>query len=150
MNENENGENNIPKRYDPKSFEKKWYDYWENNGLFHAEVDKSKKPFSVVIPPPNVTGQLHMGHALDNTLQDILVRWHRMKGDNTVWVPGCDHAGIATQAKVEAALREEGTNRYELGRDKFLERVWDRKPHHVSAEKLGLITRLGTRTLHDG
>ena len=127
MNENENGENNIPKRYDPKSFEKKWYDYWENNGLFHAEVDKSKKPFSVVIPPPNVTGQLHMGHALDNTLQDILVRWHRMKGDNTVWVPGCDHAGIATQAKVEAALREEGTNRYELGRDKFLERVWDWK-----------------------
>jgi valyl-tRNA synthetase len=120
-------ENNIPKVYDPKSFEKKWYAYWEKNKFFHAEADKSKTPFSVVIPPPNVTGQLHMGHALDNTLQDILVRWHRMKGDNTVWIPGCDHAGIATQAKVEGALREEGKTRYDLGRDKFLERVWDWK-----------------------
>ncbi|MBQ3853260.1 MAG: valine--tRNA ligase, partial [Anaerovibrio sp.] len=86
-----------------------------------------KKPYSIVIPPPNVTGHLHMGHALDNTLQDILIRWRRMQGYNTLWMPGCDHAGIATQAKVEAALREEGTNRYELGRDKFLERVWQWK-----------------------
>lgn len=122
--------NNIPKVYDPQSFEKKWYQYWEENKFFHAEVDKSKKPYSMVIPPPNVTGQLHMGHALDNTLQDILIRYHRMQGFNTVWVPGCDHAGIATQAKVEGALREEGTNRYELGREKFLERVWDWKEQY--------------------
>ena len=120
-------ENNIPKVYDPKSFEKKWYGYWEENKLFHAVVDEEKEPYSIVIPPPNVTGQLHMGHALDNTLQDILIRWHRMQGYNTLWMPGCDHAGIATQAKVEGALREEGTNRYELGREKFLERVWQWK-----------------------
>ena len=118
-------ENNIPKVYDPKSFEKKWYGFWEENKLFHAVVEEEKEPYSIVIPPPNVTGQLHMGHALDNTLQDILIRWRRMQGYNTLWMPGCDHAGIATQAKVEGALRAEGTNRYELGREKFLERVWD-------------------------
>ena len=120
-------ENNIPKVYDPKSFEKKWYGFWEENKLFRAVVEEDKKPYSIVIPPPNVTGQLHMGHALDNTLQDILIRWRRMQGYNTLWMPGCDHAGIATQAKVEGALREEGTNRYELGREKFLERVWQWK-----------------------
>ena len=120
-------ENNIPKVYDPKSFEKKWYGFWEENKLFHAVVEEEKEPYSIVIPPPNVTGQLHMGHALDNTLQDILIRWRRMQGYNTLWMPGCDHAGIATQAKVEGALRVEGTNRYELGREKFLERVWDWK-----------------------
>ena len=125
-------ENNIPKVYDPKSFEKKWYEYWEQNKLFHAEVDKSKKPYSIVIPPPNVTGQLHMGHALDNTLQDILIRWRRMQGYNTLWMPGCDHAGIATQAKVEGALREEGKTRYDLGREKFLARVWDWKETYGS------------------
>ncbi len=131
MAEQEQG-NNIPKVYDPQSFEKKWYKFWEENKFFHTEVDKSKKPYSIVIPPPNVTGQLHMGHALDNTLQDILIRYHRMLGDNTVWVPGCDHAGIATQAKVEGALREEGLSRYDLGRDKFLERVWDWKEKYGS------------------
>lgn len=120
-------ENNIPKVYDPKSFEKKWYGFWEENKLFHAVVEEEKEPYSIVIPPPNVTGQLHMGHALDNTLQDILIRWRRMQGYNTLWMPGCDHAGIATQAKVEGVLRAEGTNRYELGREKFLERVWDWK-----------------------
>ena len=132
---------NIPKVYDPQSFEKKWYQYWEENDFFHAEADSprglagasaGKRPYSIVIPPPNVTGQLHMGHALDETLQDILIRYHRMKGDNTLWMPGCDHAGIATQAKVEAALREEGTNRYELGREKFLERVWKWKEEYGS------------------
>ncbi len=117
-------ENNIPKVYDPKTFEKKWYAYWEKNRLFHAEVEPQKTPYSIVIPPPNVTGQLHMGHAMDNTLQDILIRWRRMQGYNTLWMPGCDHAGIATQAKVEEALREEGLTRYDLGREKFLERVW--------------------------
>ena len=117
-------ENNIPKVYDPKTFEKKWYAYWEKNRLFHAEVEPQKTPYSIVIPPPNVTGQLHMGHAMDNTLQDILIRWRRMQGYNTLWMPGCDHAGIATQARVEEALREEGLTRYDLGREKFLERVW--------------------------
>jgi len=120
-------ESNIPKVYDPQSFEKKWYKYWEEKNLFHAEVEADKKPYSIVIPPPNVTGQLHMGHALDNTLQDILIRWRRMQGYNTLWMPGCDHAGIATQAKVEEALRKEGKSRHDLGRDKFLERVWDWK-----------------------
>ncbi len=120
-------ESNIPKVYDPQSFEKKWYKYWEEKNLFHAEVEANKKPYSIVIPPPNVTGQLHMGHALDNTLQDILIRWRRMQGYNTLWMPGCDHAGIATQAKVEEALRKEGKSRHDLGRDKFLERVWDWK-----------------------
>ncbi|WP_196591129.1 valine--tRNA ligase [Pectinatus frisingensis] len=115
---------NIPKVYDPQSFEKKWYEFWEQNKLFHAEVEKGKKPYSIVIPPPNVTGQLHMGHAMDNTLQDILIRFRRMQGYNTLWMPGCDHAGIATQAKVDAALREEGTSRYEIGREKFIERAW--------------------------
>ena len=121
---------NIPKTYDPASFERKWYSYWEEHKLFHDEADESREPYSVVIPPPNVTGQLHMGHALDNTLQDILVRYQRMRGKNAVWVPGCDHAGIATQAKVEESLRAEGTNRFELGREKFLERVWDWKQQY--------------------
>lgn len=120
-------ETNIPEVYDPQSFEKKWYKFWEDNKLFHAEVEKGKKPYSIVIPPPNVTGQLHMGHAMDNTLQDILIRFHRMRGYNTLWMPGCDHAGIATQAKVDAALREEGTSRHELGRKKFVERAWQWK-----------------------
>lgn len=120
-------ENNIPKVYDPQSFEKKWYAFWEENGLFHQEVDTDKDPYSIVIPPPNVTGQLHMGHAMDNTLQDILIRWRRMQGYNTLWMPGCDHAGIATQAKVEEALRKEGKSRYDLGREKFLDRVWEWK-----------------------
>ena len=124
--------NMIPKVYDPKLFEKKWYDFWETSGLFHAEVEKDKKPFSIVIPPPNVTGQLHMGHAMDNALQDILIRWRRMQGYNTLWMPGCDHAGIATQAKVEESLREEGLSRYDLGREKFLERVWAWKEKYGS------------------
>ena len=122
----------MGKVYDPKSFEKKWYEYWEKNNYFHADENSEAKPYSIVIPPPNVTGQLHMGHALDNTLQDILIRFRRMQGYNTLWMPGCDHAGIATQAKVEAALRSEGTNRYELGREKFLERVWKWKEEYGS------------------
>ena len=118
-------EHNIPKVYDPASVEKKWYEYWEKNGYFHAEVEKGKEAFSIVIPPPNITGQLHMGHALDNTLQDILIRWHRMLGHNTLWMPGYDHAGLATQIKVEEVLKkEEGKTRYDLGREEFLKRVW--------------------------
>ena len=118
---------NISKVYEPQNFEREIYAQWEKDKNFHTEPDRAGEPYSIVIPPPNVTGQLHMGHALDETLQDILIRYHRMKGDNTLWMPGTDHAGIATQARVEASLREEGTNRYKLGREKFLERVWQWK-----------------------
>ena len=115
----------LPKTYDPKQVEKKIYDMWEKNGCFKGEIDPDKKPFSIVMPPPNVTGQLHMGHALDATLQDILTRYKRMQGYAALWLPGVDHAGIATQIKVEEVLRkEEGKTRYDLGREKFLERVW--------------------------
>ena len=121
----EQQEHNIPKVYDPASVEKKWYKYWEDNGYFHAEVEEGKDAFSIVIPPPNITGQLHMGHALDNTLQDILIRWHRMMGHNTLWMPGYDHAGLATQIKVEEVIKkEENKTRYDLGREEFLKRVW--------------------------
>lgn len=124
-------EHTIPKTYDPASVEKKWYQYWEENHLFHAEPEPAKKPFTIVIPPPNITGQLHMGHALDNTLQDILIRWHRMLGDNTVWFPGYDHAGLATQIKVEEELKKnEGLTRYDLGREEFLKRVWQWKEQY--------------------
>ena len=115
---------NISKTYEPQNFERDIYAAWERDKNFHTTVEAQGEPYCIVIPPPNVTGQLHMGHALDETLQDILIRWHRMRGDNTLWMPGTDHAGIATQAKVEEQLRGEGTNRYELGRQKFLERVW--------------------------
>ena len=119
---------NIAKQYDPASFEDRLYKFWLDKGYFHAEPDPKKEPFTIVIPPPNVTGQLHMGHALDETLQDILIRYKRMQGYRTLWVPGTDHAGIATQIKVEENLRvNEGITRYDLGREKFLERVWDWK-----------------------
>lgn len=124
-------EHNIPKVYDPASVEKKWYEFWEKNRYFHAEAEPGKKPFSIVIPPPNITGKLHMGHALDNTLQDILIRWHRMMGDNTLWMPGYDHAGLATQIKVEEVLKkEEGKTRFDLGRDEFVKRVWEWKEEY--------------------
>ena len=120
--------NELPKTYDPSSTEDKLYQTWEQKGYFNAEVDETKKPFTIVIPPPNVTGQLHMGHAFDETLQDILIRTKRMQGYSSLWMPGTDHAGIATQIKVEENLRkEEGLTRYDLGREKFLERVWDWK-----------------------
>ena len=115
----------LAKNYAPKEFEGRIYEDWCNKGYFKPDTDEKKKPFSIVIPPPNVTGQLHMGHALDETLQDVLVRTKRMQGYSTLWVPGTDHAGIATQIKVEERLRvDEGLSRYDLGRDKFLERVW--------------------------
>ena len=115
----------LPKTYDPKAVEKNIYGLWMKGGYFKGTIDPAKKPFSIVMPPPNVTGQLHMGHALDATLQDILTRYKRMQGYSTLWLPGVDHAGIATQIKVEESLRkEEGKTRYDLGRDKFLERVW--------------------------
>ena len=121
---------NIAKNYNPSEFEDRIYKNWVEKGYFHAEVDSKKEPFTIVIPPPNVTGQLHMGHALDETLQDILIRYKRMQGYNALWVPGTDHAGIATQIKVEEQLRvNEGLTRYDLGYDAFLERVWDWKKH---------------------
>jgi len=120
MDENKN----LSKVYDPSQVEEKWYQVWEENKYFQGKMEKGKEAFSIVMPPPNVTGKLHMGHAMDNTLQDILVRYKRMQGFNTLWVPGTDHAGIATQAKVEAQLRSEGTSKDEVGREEFLRRVW--------------------------
>ncbi|MGM9558093.1 MAG: valine--tRNA ligase [Oscillospiraceae bacterium] len=115
----------LPKTYDPKLVESQIYDMWLENDCFKAEPDPDRKPYSIVMPPPNVTGQLHMGHALDSTLQDILTRYKRMQGYSALWLPGTDHAGIATQIKVEEELRKnEGLTRYDLGREKFLERVW--------------------------
>ena len=110
--------------YDPRGVEEGWYRFWEERGLFHADESATAVPYSIVIPPPNVTGSLHMGHALNNTLQDILIRWHRMQGDNTLWMPGTDHAGIATQNVVERQLQQEGLTRDQLGRETFIQRVW--------------------------
>ncbi|MDD7671693.1 MAG: valine--tRNA ligase [Clostridia bacterium] len=128
----------LPKTYDPKASEKRLYQFWLDGGFFNADVDKTKPAFSIVLPPPNVTGQLHMGHAFDDTLQDILIRTKRMQGYSALWMPGTDHAGIATQIKVEEALRQEGLTRYDLGREKFLERVWAWKEKYGSR----IITQL--------
>ncbi len=123
----------LPKTYDPKLVESAIYDMWMDNDCFKANPDPDKKPYSIVMPPPNVTGQLHMGHALDSTLQDILTRYKRMEGYSALWLPGTDHAGIATQIKVEEELRvKEGKTRYDLGREKFLERVWAWKEKYAS------------------
>ncbi len=115
----------MDKHYDPALIEKKWYAWWESNGFFSDNCERGGEPYVVVIPPPNVTGILHMGHALNNTIQDVFVRWRRMQGFNTVWVPGTDHAGIATQNVVEKALKKEGLGRRDLGREAFVERVWE-------------------------
>jgi len=123
-------ETSIPKVYEPQKVEDPRYDFWIKGEYFRAKGEPSRETFTIVIPPPNVTGTLHMGHALDNTLQDILIRWKRMQGFDTLWVPGTDHAGIATQIKVEEHLAEEGLNRYDLGREKFLERVWEWKEEY--------------------
>ncbi len=117
----------LPKVYEPQQVESEIYEMWEKGGYFKPNGKTDAKPFTIVMPPPNVTGQLHMGHAMDATLQDILIRFKRMQGFDTLWVPGVDHAGIATQIKVEEELRKEGLTRYDLGREKFLERVWDWK-----------------------
>ena len=115
----------IPKAYEPGEVEQKWYRFWMEQGYFTPEIDHKKKPFVIIMPPPNVTGELHLGHALTATLEDIMVRWHRMKGEPTLWLPGVDHAGIATQVVVEQKLATEGTDRHELGRERFIERVWE-------------------------
>jgi len=114
----------IPKAYNPSSVEDKWYEQWIKDGVFHSEVDKSKKPYTIVIPPPNVTGILTMGHILNNTIQDIFIRIKRMQGYNACWVPGTDHASIATEAKVTAFLKEEGIDKEQIGREEFLKHCW--------------------------
>ncbi len=134
----------LAKTYAPREFEDRIYQNWCDKGYFTPDVNDGKPPFSVVIPPPNVTGQLHMGHALDETLQDILVRYKRMQGFSTLWIPGTDHAGIATQIKVEEQLRKnENLTRYDLGREKFLERVWDWK-HQYGSRIINQLKKLGT------
>ena len=120
----------LSKTYDPKDIEDRLYQKWEDNGYFHAEVDRSKKPFTIVMPPPNITGQLHMGHALDNTMQDILIRYKRMQGYNALWQPGTDHASIATEVKVIESLKEQGIDKADLGREGFLEKCWDWKEEY--------------------
>src|SRR5208283_4840217 len=114
----------LPKAYESALVEHKWYDYWLKHGYFKPKIDPAKKPFVIIMPPPNVTGELHLGHAITATLEDIMTRWHRMLGEPTLWLPGVDHAGIAAQVVVERQLAKEGTNKYELGRDKFTERMW--------------------------
>src|SRR5947209_10437631 len=111
--------------YKPRGVEERWQRIWEEERLYHAEADDPRPPYVIAVPPPNVTGVLHMGHALNGTLQDALIRWHRMRGFNALWQPGFDHAGIATQAVVEQELRRQGTSREELGREAFVERVWE-------------------------
>lgn len=120
----------LPTRYDPESFESNWYERWESSGAFSPEVPSDRPPFCIVIPPPNVTGILHIGHALQFTLQDLVIRWRRMQGYNALWLPGTDHAGIATQVMVERQLAKEGLSRHELGRERFLERMWHWKEEH--------------------
>ena len=134
----------LAKNYNPGEFEGRIYESWCEKNYFAPDPDPKKPPFSIVIPPPNVTGQLHMGHALDQTLQDIIVRTRRMQGYSTLWVPGTDHAGIATQIKVEENLRvNEGLSRYDLGREKFLERVWDWK-HQYGNRIINQLKKLGS------
>src|SRR3990167_8774796 len=122
----------LSKEYDPGDTEEKWYKFWEEKGYFKANAKSDAPVFSIVIPPPNITGSLHMGHALNTTLQDILVRWKRMSGHNTLWLPGTDHAGIATQNVVERQLTTEGSSRSEYGRKRFVEKVWEWRGHYGS------------------
>jgi valyl-tRNA synthetase len=135
-------QNEMPKAYEPGKVETKWYQFWLDKGYFKPVVDPDKKPFVIIMPPPNVTGELHLGHALTATLEDIMIRWHRMKGDPTLWLPGIDHAGIAAQVVVEQLLAEEGLDRHQLGRNKFLDRMsqWAEKCRHKIA---GQHRRLG-------
>ena len=122
----------LAKQYDPADVEDRTYKFWVDGGYFHAEVNEGKKPYTIVIPPPNITGQLHMGHALDNTLQDILIRWRRMQGFEALWLPGTDHASIATEAKIVEAMRAEGLTKEDIGRDAFLKRAWAWKEQYGS------------------
>ena len=122
---------NLPKAYEPRNFESKWYRFWLERDCFRADAASTKPPYSIVIPPPNVTGVLHIGHVLNNTIQDILARKARMEGFEVLWLPGTDHAGIATQVVVEKQLKkEQGLSRHDLGREAFVEKVWQWKEKH--------------------
>src|SRR5262249_31998770 len=115
----------LPKQFDPKEAQQKWLTFWQERGYFHSRPDANRTPYTIVIPPPNVTGALHMGHALNNTLQDVLIRWRRMQGFNAEWMPGTDHAGIATQAVVEKLIYQtEKKTRHDLGREELVQRIW--------------------------
>ena len=146
----------LPSQYDHAAAQQKWYSFWEDRGYFHASADPADKrpPYTIVIPPPNVTGALHLGHALNNTLQDILIRMKRMQGFNTLWMPGTDHAGIATQAVVERRLfEEEKKTRHDLGREGLVKRIWDWKDKYEArilgpASPARLQLRLGADALH--
>ena len=141
--EKQNMEKELSKTYDPKGIEDKIYQKWMEKKYFHAEVDRSKKPFTIVIPPPNITGQLHMGHALDNTMQDILIRFKRMQGYNALWQPGTDHASIATEVKIIEKLKEEGIDKEDLGREGFLERAWEWKKEY-GGRIIGQLKKMGS------
>ena len=134
---------NIAKTYDPKQVEERLYESWMEKGYFTPVIDKNKEPYTIVIPPPNITGQLHMGHAMDNTIQDILIRWRRMQGYCTLWLPGTDHASIATEAKIVETLAKEGKTKYDLGREKYLEMAWDWK-HEYGGRILNQLKKLGS------
>ena len=133
----------LAKSFEPLEIEKRWRDTWEKNGYFRATLDESKPSFSIQLPPPNVTGTLHMGHAFNQTIMDGLIRYHRMKGFNTAWIPGTDHAGIATQIVVERQLDAQKISRHDLGREKFLEKVWEWKEHSGSTIT-SQMRRMGT------
>ena len=135
----------LDPQYDPKAAENRWYAFWLEKNYFHGTPDENKKAYSIVIPPPNVTGSLHMGHALNNTLQDILARWKRMNGYSVCWMPGTDHAGIATQNVVERQLAAEGLTREELGREEFVKRVWGWKKESGGT----IIGQLHQRAIED-
>ena len=133
----------LPKQYNPAAAQKRWYAFWESKGFFHSQPNKAKKPYTIVIPPPNVTGALHLGHALNNTLQDILIRQKRMQGFETLWMPGTDHAGIATQAVVERRLlQEEKLSRHQLGREGLVARIWQWK-NDYEKRILGQLKEMG-------
>ena len=129
-------------KYEPKNFEEDIYKNWEEKGYFKPDSDKTKVPYTIVIPPPNITGKLHMGHALDETIQDILIRYKRMQGFNTLWVPGTDHAAIATEAKIVEKMKEAGITKEDIGREGFLERAWDWKKEY-SGTIINQLKKLG-------
>jgi len=132
----------IPKTYEPKDVEQKWYSFWMEKGYFHAEDVSDKPPYTIVIPPPNITGPLHIGHAVPMTIQDVLIRWKRMQGYNTLWMPGTDHSGISANAVVDKQLRQQGLDRFQLGREKFIEKMWEWK-YYIHGEIIKGLKRLG-------
>ena len=145
----------LAKSFEPAAIEARWGPLWEASGAYAPTLDPAKPSFSIQLPPPNVTGTLHMGHAFNQTIMDALTRYHRMRGFNTLWVPGTDHAGIATQIVVERQLQDQGISRHDLGRKNFVARVWEwkaaqRLDHHAADAPHGRQRELGARVLHDG